>query len=204
MAWHGVCARGRAAMQLWISVFTSLVIALLAVKPASGDESAGPDYVAIHAVNSINNFAGADHYAISLAWALPKGAAPNSKHDYLWPTHFGADAGVLSRNSTAGNTFSIGPRWYWRFGKYKRWHAHAGVAITYLDRTLYPHRHRLPEDFGSRLQFTTHAAIGYFLMERQQLALLLRYQHISNGGLDDQNPGIDMLGLELQLGIGQD
>ena len=52
-------------------------------------------------------------------------------------------------------------------------------------------------DLGGNLHFTSSISVGAYLNGRRTLELSARIQHTSNGGLDSDNPGIDMLGLSL-------
>jgi lipid A 3-O-deacylase len=63
--------------------------------------------------------------------------------------------------------------------------AEAGLGVLYTDLD--------PERFGSRINFTLQAGIGfrYRLTNERSLRFSYRLHHISNGGLDDANRGID-------------
>lgn len=52
------------------------------------------------------------------------------------------------------------------------------------------------QDLGTSLNFTSHIGLGIKLGRTRQQEIRLRYQHISNGGLGDVNPGVDMIGLD--------
>jgi opacity protein-like surface antigen len=61
----------------------------------------------------------------------------------------------------------------------------AGLGLLYTDLD--------PERFGSRINFTLQAGIGfrYRLSNERSLRISYRLHHISNGGLDDANRSID-------------
>lgn len=52
-------------------------------------------------------------------------------------------------------------------------------------------------DLGGNFHFTSSIAFGATFGRRQQIALSIRAQHTSNGGLDDTNPGLDMFGINI-------
>ncbi len=52
-------------------------------------------------------------------------------------------------------------------------------------------------DLGGNLHFTSSLSVGGYLNARRTLELSARIQHTSNGGLNNVNPGLDMLGLSL-------
>ncbi len=52
-------------------------------------------------------------------------------------------------------------------------------------------------DLGGNLHFTSSISVGRFIDRKETVALSLRIQHTSNGGLHGTNPGLDMLGLNL-------
>lgn len=54
-------------------------------------------------------------------------------------------------------------------------------------------------DLGGSFHFTSSAAIGTTFGATGALALALRIQHTSNGGLASDNPGMDMVGLNLSI-----
>ncbi len=71
----------------------------------------------------------------------------------------------------------------------------AGVSPTFIDGSEYDGR-----EFGTSVNFTSHLALGLEFGERNRYRLDLRFQHISNGGLNDDNPGVNMLGLGFSVG----
>ena len=52
------------------------------------------------------------------------------------------------------------------------------------------------EDLGTTLNFTSYIGIGMKFGRTKRHEVRLRYQHISNGGLDEVNPGVNMIGLD--------
>lgn len=52
-------------------------------------------------------------------------------------------------------------------------------------------------DLGGNLHFTSSISVGATFGRRQSVAVSLRVQHTSNGGLSETNPGIDMIGINV-------
>lgn len=50
-------------------------------------------------------------------------------------------------------------------------------------------------DLGGNLHFTSSLAVGMVLGQGRNARIALRIQHLSNGGLHDRNPGLDLVGL---------
>jgi hypothetical protein len=82
---------------------------------------------------------------------------------------------------------SATPLFIYNFKKAKRTvvFAEAGLGLLYTDLD--------PAQFGSQIDFLVQAGIGfrYRLTNDRFFRFSYRYQHISNGGLDENNEGID-------------
>ena len=52
-------------------------------------------------------------------------------------------------------------------------------------------------DLGYPLEFISHGEAGFILSNRARLGF--RIQHISNGGLGDRNPGLNLFSMQLQI-----
>lgn len=52
-------------------------------------------------------------------------------------------------------------------------------------------------NLGGNVHFTSSISIGATFGRRQSVAVSLRVQHTSNGGLSETNPGIDMIGINV-------
>lgn len=57
-------------------------------------------------------------------------------------------------------------------------------------------------EFSTRFQFGDHIGAGLRFGDRERYDLGLRFQHLSNGGLRNPNPGINFLLLRLQYRLG--
>jgi opacity protein-like surface antigen len=57
-------------------------------------------------------------------------------------------------------------------------------------------------EFSTHFQFGDHIGAGFRFGERERYDLGLRFQHLSNGGMRNPNPGINFLILRLQYHLG--
>ena len=55
------------------------------------------------------------------------------------------------------------------------------------------------QDFGTSFNFTSHIALGLRFGQTKNHVVKIRYQHISNGGIDAVNPGVNMIGFDVVL-----
>lgn len=66
-----------------------------------------------------------------------------------------------------------------------------GLSPTVIDGAEYE-----DQDFGTSFNFTSHVAIGTYFGQQRSHSVSIRYQHISNGGISSNNPGVNMIGLD--------
>ena len=69
-----------------------------------------------------------------------------------------------------------------------------GLSPTIIDGSAFGDR-----DFGTSFNFTSHIALGLRFGRTKNHVVKLRLQHISNGGIDDVNPGVNMIGVDVVL-----
>ncbi|NVK87393.1 MAG: acyloxyacyl hydrolase [Gammaproteobacteria bacterium] len=67
-----------------------------------------------------------------------------------------------------------------------------GLGVGHLSSTEY-----LMIQTSSHLQFAIHLGVGWQFGEAEQWRTILRYNHYSNGYLDQPNPGVDFMSLSL-------
>lgn len=104
-------------------------------------------------------------------------------------------AGAVASPETTVPFVSAGPLLHaplWRRNVYVEF----GVSPTVLGSSKLNGRR-----LGGRFHFTSALAVGMTFGRRNASALALHYQHTSNAGLNRDNPGIDMLGLNVAFGI---
>lgn len=69
-----------------------------------------------------------------------------------------------------------------------------GTGPTYLTSD-----HIGDQDLGNRVHFGSSFGIGIQLGEHKNYKMMAKYHHISNAGLADPNPGIDIFSLEFKV-----
>ena len=69
-----------------------------------------------------------------------------------------------------------------------------GLSPTIIDGATYG-----DHDFGTSFNFTSHIGLGLRFGQSKNHVVKLRYQHISNGGIDEVNPGVNMIGIDVVL-----
>ncbi len=128
--------------------------------------------------------------------------------DFRLPWHFVTAGGVhvTPRLTLEGGRYESGgdDRLFASFGpalrlSNPRWRlplvVDAGISPTFIDGSEYQGR-----EFGTSVNFASHLALGLEFGERNRYRVDLRFQHISNGGLNDDNPGVNMFGLGFSVG----
>ena len=69
------------------------------------------------------------------------------------------------------------------------WFVEGGIGLSLLDRELRtPHR-----TFSTRLNFSDNLAVGRRFGAQGEQELSLRWQHTSNAGIREPNPGLDLV-----------
>jgi lipid A 3-O-deacylase len=121
--------------------------------------------------------------------------------DWNWArtTRFGQMTGYTE--ATIGrwqtdNVGSTGTRWFTQFGATPvlrlypakldgRWFSEIGIGANYIT----PVYHAGSKNFSTEFNFGDHIAIGRILDNERLSSVALRFQHFSNGGIDEPNPG---------------
>jgi len=80
-----------------------------------------------------------------------------------------------------------------------KWFVDFGLHPTFISQSRFEGK-----NLGGDVFFTSHLGLGLYLGRQRKTSLLLRYQHTSNAGLNDRNPGLDMLGLTFSYNFGGD
>jgi lipid A 3-O-deacylase len=116
------------------------------------------------------------YVTVSLPWNW------QSDSNWMLGTFLGANAGLLT---CAEDAFvgSIGPGVY-LMTPARRVVLSAGIYPTYLGRSEFGRDH-----FGGSFQFTSTVGINFIFLERMTTGY--RFQHMSNAGLADKNPGLN-------------
>jgi hypothetical protein len=103
-----------------------------------------------------------------------------------WYLRPGADASVgwISDEDTSAFVGSIGPLVQLGKGRFPIT-LEGGAAPTLLSRHRFNSR-----NFGDNLQFTSHIGLNWQISDHFTLGA--RFQHMSNGGINHVNPGVNM------------
>lgn len=109
--------------------------------------------------------------------------------------HIELAIGSISASNGDELALSIGPVWRMPMST-SSFFAELSISPTYISGSTFNGR-----DLGGNFHFTSSVALGRRL--GRSGAVLLRAQHMSNGGISSTNPGIDMLGIEFSLGFSE-
>lgn len=103
-----------------------------------------------------------------------------------WATTVELDASAGWLNGRGNEAFigTLGPRLKVRQGE-SRFNFALGVSPTYVTETEFGDK-----DFGVPLQFTSHLGLECRPVRHVQIGY--RFQHMSNAGLDESNPGLNL------------
>ncbi|WP_175546957.1 acyloxyacyl hydrolase [Modicisalibacter ilicicola] len=108
--------------------------------------------------------------------------------DWVLGTRLNASLGVLRSGDEESLIGTIGPGLtLHRAGS--PWIFDAGTSLAGLDKDVFRKK-----DIGGQFQFSSSIALNYRF---ESVSLGYRFMHLSNGGLSDPNPGLDMHMLEL-------
>ncbi len=137
-------------------------------------------------LESSDKFDGVRQYAVAFELRPPR---------RLRSRHLEIALGSIS-SSTADHEFvSIGAVWRVPFA------GDAAFVDFGLSPTLISGSEIGGRDLGGNFHFTSSIAIGATFGRRQSFAVSLRAQHMSNGGLNDINPGLDMFGINVAFNL---
>ncbi len=152
--------------------------------------------VGILGADSVQKFAGMRQYGVLLGYRV------SSRSKVFWmPSRLDFSAGWLERGSNASAFVSAGPSYRWHMNKSDRskWFVDFGMHPTFISQSRFEGK-----NLGGEVFFTSNLGLGVYLGRQRKTSLLLRYQHTSNAGLNDRNPGVDMLGLAFSYNFGGD
>ena len=103
--------------------------------------------------------------------------------------------GSISTSQESAAFMSFGP--VWRLPAWnEKMFLDIGFSPTILSGSTFNGR-----DAGGNFHFTSSLSIGAKLGRNETGSIALRIQHMSNGGLNNTNPGLDMVGLEFSFGM---
>lgn len=112
-----------------------------------------------------------------------------SKDAWNLQTRLDLSAGALNGRSDDAFIGTLGPDFVVRHDRFPL-NLEGGVSPTYMSRSEFDGM-----NFGISFQFTTH--VGLNLELGDHFGVGYRYQHMSNAGLGDHNPGLNLHGVVL-------
>ena len=178
-------------------LLSSLVIVLCAIFLAP---SARADIqfssVGILSADSVKKFSGMRQHGLLLSYRV------NTVSKSLWvPSKLDFTAGLLERGGDSSLFVSFGPTYRFNMKRSEpgRWFMEIGSHPTYVSESQFGGK-----PLGGQFFFTSYLGLGAYLDRQRKTCLLLRYQHTSNAGLSNSNPGVDMLGLTFSYHFGGD
>jgi hypothetical protein len=171
-----------------------VLCAILFASPARADISLTS--VGILSADSVKKFSGMRQHGLLLSYQI------NTVSKSLWvPSKLDFTAGLLERGSDSSLFVSFGPTYRFNMKRSEpgRWFMEIGSHPTYVSESQFGGK-----PLGGQFFFTSYLGLGAYLDRQRKTCLLLRYQHTSNAGLSDTNPGVDMLGLTFSYHFGAD
>jgi len=152
--------------------------------------------VGILSADSVKKFSGMRQHGLLLSYRV------NTVSRGFWvPSKLDLAAGLLERGSDSALFVSFGPTYRFNMSKSEpgRWFVDFGSHPTYVGKSQFGGK-----PLGGNFFFTSFLGLGAYLDRQRKTCLLLRYQHTSNAGLSNSNPGVDMLGLTFSYHFGAD
>jgi len=116
----------------------------------------------------------------------------SAQSGYAAAPYLSLEVGRFSRGSEQRSFVSIGPvvrLTHQRWGT--RLFVDAGLSPTIIDGAKYG-----DTDFGTSFNITSHLGLGLRFGATEDHFVKVRYEHISNGGIDEDNPGVNMVGID--------
>lgn len=109
-------------------------------------------------------------------------------------------SGEIANDEDSSFFLSAGPTW--RFSKRVIRSGLAyiefGISPTWISNSNFAN-----ESLGGHVFFTSNIQLGMHFGRHRELSLSVRVHHISNGGLSSENPGTDMVGIEISYLFGR-
>ncbi len=164
---------------------TRLVVTVLATVALVGSGHAAENWPSTYRVqHAIGKFGDTSSAVVAYNLRSPRA---------LKAHHLEVAVGTLISSDQSAALVSVGPVWRFPIGV-SRTFVDFGFSPTLLSSSRFDDR-----ELGGNFHFTSSLSIGASFGRVDQYALSLRAQHTSNGGLNTDNPGLDMVGLNFQI-----
>lgn len=172
---------------------TAMLVALLHATSAHADTWF--DSIGFIGADATKKFSGMRQTGMLLSHPIA-----GAQRSFWMPSELEFSAGMLERGGDSAAYVSFGPTYRIPVGKAHRdrWFVGFGMHPTYVSESSFE-----GEDLGGHFFFTSFLGIGTYLDQQRAIGVMLRFQHTSNAGLDNKNPGVDMLGLTFRYRFGR-
>lgn len=153
------------------------------------------DSVSIRSADSVKKFDGMGQHGVQFNYRVL-----SEKKAFWIPTSLDLGLGWVELGGDSAAWFSFGPTYRFHLSKsdHGRWFTELASHPTYLSGSDFGGK-----PLGGKFHFTSYLGLGAYLDRNRKTSLMLRYQHTSNAGLSDANPGVDMLGLTFSYHFGR-
>ncbi len=175
---------------LYLIKYFSIVIIFVVSSSASSAES-GWQEISARGGTGKRHGESFNQWEIAAAYRLPWDWKLNS--DWQINTRLNTSLGALHGDRKTAAVFTLGPGLL-LMNPDSSFSFEAGFSPTLLSRNRFK-----KVDFGSALQFTSFIGLNYSI--DRHFTVNARFQHMSNAGTDNENPGLNqgMLGLAYQF-----
>lgn len=148
------------------------------------------DGFGVRYASSDSGFRGLDQQSVYIDFRLPFTWILRDR--FLVQPRLTLEGGRITRGSDERAFGSFGPSMRISSATTaSRWFTDIGLMPTVIDGARYE-----GDDFGTSFNFTSFVGLGRQFGENRRHELRLRFQHVSNGGINDTNPGINMVGID--------
>ncbi|HEX6930451.1 MAG TPA: acyloxyacyl hydrolase [Gammaproteobacteria bacterium] len=151
--------------------------------------------VSVGSAAAVRNFNDLTYHYATLVFPVDNG-------DTGWrPDAWTASVGFFWRDDDEATVYAMGPKWRWEeIVAPCECFVDLGFSVAYLEqrRFLDADNERI-EDFGKELQFLTRISLGWYIDTSRHWSMETSFMHISNGGLGRLNPGVNLMGIDLQF-----
>ena len=158
-----------------------LFLAIGILAPGSGNAKEGGITAGLQAgvdmSDSLENF---EQYEVALSYRLPW--AWDLSPERQVGSRINVNIGTLKGAGESCLVASAGPALFMQQGDFEFF---AGISAARIGEHKFGR-----ENFGSLFHFISHAGLSYRLS--RDISLAYQVQHMSNSGIDEQNPGLNM------------
>ena len=163
--------------------FACTILGLFAAMPSTALEMS-PEFRVLTAYRSYS-----DVFQFAAAWRLPALAWTGARRTEI-------AAGIISSTDDDRPFLSIGPVW-----RLNRDDSAFDLEFSFSPTVLGGSR-IASRNLGGTVHFTSSFALSRTFGKREQTSVSIRVQHLSNGGLNRENPGLDTIGIGFSTNFG--